>query len=52
MVSHSIEQIRSMCKKAFLLNRGKLISSGDVEEICNQYMNINSHGNEDIKEHV
>ncbi|WP_141501876.1 ABC transporter ATP-binding protein [Paenibacillus luteus] len=52
MVSHSIEQIRSMCKKAFLLNRGKLISSGDVEEICNQYMNINSHGNEDIKEQV
>ncbi|WP_139995955.1 ABC transporter ATP-binding protein [Paenibacillus paridis] len=52
MVSHSIEQIRSMCKKAFLLNRGKLISSGDVEEICNQYMNINSHSNEDIKEQV
>ncbi|WP_127531987.1 ABC transporter ATP-binding protein [Paenibacillus kobensis] len=42
MVSHSIEQIRGMCRKAFLLDRGTLIASGDVEEVCNQYMNLSN----------
>lgn len=40
MVSHSIEQIRGMCQRAFLLNGGRLIASGDVQEICDQYMNL------------
>lgn len=52
MVSHSIEQIRGMCQKAFLLNRGKLIGSGHVEEICNQYMNLQSQNIEELKELV
>lgn len=36
-VSHSIEQIRSMCSRVVWLEHGKCIDFGDVERICNQY---------------
>ncbi|QGG58184.1 ABC transporter ATP-binding protein [Paenibacillus sp. B01] len=41
MVSHSIEQIRTMCTKAFLLQQGRLIAQGEAAEICDIYMNSN-----------
>lgn len=41
MVSHSIEQIRSMCQKAFMLQHGRLVHSGDAKAICDIYMNQN-----------
>lgn len=37
LVSHSIEQIRSMCNKGVILEQGKLISSGDIAQICEFY---------------
>ncbi|MBY0009522.1 ABC transporter ATP-binding protein [Paenibacillus typhae] len=37
LVSHSIEQIRSMCSKGVILEQGKLISSGDIAQICEFY---------------
>lgn len=38
MVSHSIEQIRSMCNRAVLLERGKVILEGDAQEVCDLYI--------------
>lgn len=38
LVSHSLEQIRSMCNKILWLNKGKQIMFGDnVQEICDEY---------------
>ncbi|MDU0332793.1 ABC transporter ATP-binding protein [Paenibacillus sp. 3LSP] len=48
LVSHSIEQIRSMCQKAFLLNRGNLIAFGEVNEICDKYINLNTLNNRSL----
>jgi len=36
-VSHNIEQVKAICNKAILLEKGTLIASGDVEEICAIY---------------
>ena len=36
-VSHSIEQVRQICKKAVLLDHGKMVAFGQSEEICNLY---------------
>ena len=38
LVSHSLEQVRSMCSKVLWLHKGEQIAcSTDVQEICNQY---------------
>ena len=37
-VSHSIEQVRSLCNKAIWLEKGKLIMQGPVDEVCDKYM--------------
>lgn len=38
LVSHSLNQIRSMCNKILWLNKGKQIMFGDnVQEICDEY---------------
>lgn len=37
MVSHSIEQIKRICKKAVWLEHGKVRLYGDVEEVCKEY---------------
>ena len=36
-VSHSIEQVKSICNKAILLEKGTLIAEGDVADICEIY---------------
>jgi ABC-type polysaccharide/polyol phosphate transport system, ATPase component len=36
-VSHSIEQVKSICNKAILLEKGTLIAEGDVNDICQIY---------------
>ena len=36
-VSHNISQVRSICNKAIILDHGKLISQGDVAEMCDIY---------------
>ncbi len=36
-VSHNIEQVKNICNKAILLEKGKLIAEGDVKEICEIY---------------
>lgn len=36
-VSHSIEQIRRICTRAIILDKGILVADGPAEEICNLY---------------
>ena len=41
LVSHSIEQVRSMCNKILWLDHGRQIAFGDaVEKICSEYENF------------
>ena len=37
LVSHLLEQVRSMCNKALGLERGKQIAFGDANELCDRY---------------
>jgi ABC-type polysaccharide/polyol phosphate transport system ATPase subunit len=39
-VSHSIEQVQELCKRAIWLEKGSLIMDGDVEEVCDRYYNV------------
>jgi ABC-2 type transport system ATP-binding protein len=36
-VSHNIEQVKTICNRAILLEHGTLIADGDAEEICDVY---------------
>lgn len=36
-VSHNIEQVKSICNKAILLEKGKIIAKGDVDKVCEIY---------------
>jgi ABC-2 type transport system ATP-binding protein len=36
-VSHNTAQVRKLCNKAILLDRGKIIAQGAAEEVCNIY---------------
>lgn len=39
-VSHSTEQVRRLCDKAIILEKGKIIAQGEVNEICDIYDEI------------
>jgi len=36
-VSHNLAQVRRICNKAIILEKGKLIAYGDIEQVCAQY---------------
>ncbi len=36
-VSHSVEQVRKICKKALWLQNGEMVMYGSSEEVCNAY---------------
>lgn len=36
-VSHSLDQVKRLCNKAMILDQGKLIAYGDIEDIAQQY---------------
>ncbi|MBQ7363390.1 MAG: ABC transporter ATP-binding protein [Clostridia bacterium] len=38
-VSHSVEQVKEICKKALWLEHGNVVKFGPAEEICTEYMN-------------
>lgn len=45
-VSHSLEQVNRLCNRAILLEKGKLITQGSVEEVSAVYESkINENGN-------
>ena len=37
-VSHSIAQVRDLCDKAVWLNQGQLMSKGEVNTVCNEFI--------------
>ena len=37
IVSHSIEQIESLCSKVVWIDHGKIKMIGDTDEVCQQY---------------
>ena len=39
-VSHSIDQIRSICDRALWIEKGKMQIIGDVNEVCDAYSNM------------
>lgn len=39
-VSHSTEQVRRLCDKAIILEKGKIIAQGEVNQICDMYDEI------------
>jgi ABC-type polysaccharide/polyol phosphate transport system ATPase subunit len=39
-VSHSVSQVRNVCKKALWLDNGEMKMYGDVEEVCTAYENM------------
>jgi len=39
-VSHSLEQVQSLCNKAIILEHGHLIANGDVDEVAEIYKKI------------
>lgn len=39
-VSHSIKQVKEICNKAIILEKGQLIAQGDIEEVSKQYKEI------------
>ena len=38
-VSHSVEQVKQICKKALWLEHGNVVKFGSAEEVCSEYMN-------------
>jgi len=39
-VSHSLEQVKRLCNKAMILEKGQLIAYGDIDPIAEQYSEI------------
>ena len=37
-VSHSIQQVKEICKRAIWIENGKIVMDGDVNEVCDCYM--------------
>lgn len=37
LVSHSMEQIRSLCTKVVWIEQGKMVGSGETQKLCDQY---------------
>ena len=39
-VSHNVEQVKKMCDHAIWLEKGKVRACGEVNEVCDQYMEL------------
>lgn len=37
-VSHSMDSVRKLCTKALWLNKGRVVMSGDAQEVCDAYI--------------
>ncbi len=40
LVSHSTEQVRRICNRAVLINKGKMLLESDVDTVCDLYLNL------------
>lgn len=50
LVSHSTEQVLSICNKAMILDHGKLLKQGDAKTICAEYEEMIGTGEKKSKE--
>lgn len=39
-VSHSIDQVLSLCERAIWLDKGRLVMDGKADDVCKKYMNF------------
>lgn len=39
-VSHNTQQVRKICNKAIILQKGQIIESGNVDEVCDKYTEL------------
>lgn len=39
-VSHSMDTVRSICKKAIWIDHGDVVTYGEVNEVCDKYLNF------------
>lgn len=46
-VSHSTEQVRKICNHAIILDHGRLVANGKVDEICDLYQEMLNDGRND-----
>ena len=37
-VSHSLEQVQTVCSRAIWLEKGKLMMDGEVKQVCKSYL--------------
>ena len=37
-VSHSVEDVKAICNKAIWLEKGKMVMQGEVNDVCDRYM--------------
>lgn len=37
-VSHSIDQVKDICKRVIWVDEGRILMDGDVDEVCDRYM--------------
>lgn len=45
-VSHQMDMIKNICERGILLSEGKIVSSGDIESVVNQYQDSFIDANE------
>ena len=45
-VSHSLAQVKKLCNKALILNKGEMIKFGDIDEVAPVYEQILKQGNQ------
>lgn len=43
-VSHNMDAVQRLCNKGILLNSGKLIAQGDIQDVTNRYLRTFSEG--------
>lgn len=43
-VSHNTDQVRRICNKAIILDKGQIIASGEVNEVCDKYDELVNSG--------
>lgn len=47
LVSHSTAKIKELCNRAIWIDKGKLVMDGDVDEVCEAYIEASKSASED-----
>ena len=44
LATHSLMTIQTMCNRAILMSKGRIVADGDVEEVASTYQALQSKG--------